>query len=189
VLLRDRAKGTARSVIHLDLYKERMRGALHVRHPPSVLVNYAGMVLERAFVESTKRGFMLDESKDDVLPAETTSAARHATERKTTNPDSRQIIAVHRCRLRGCGTMYAIVDEMLLGKSKGKTGDILFESESKVLPEKTMSLISVRREGRCKLSFAARQLVEKVVSVAAGIEIECKRAAVLGVRQPIDQVL
>lgn len=62
-----------------------------------------GWSLERAFVESTKRGFMLDESKDDVLPAETTSAARHATERKIANPDSRQIVAARRCRLRGCG--------------------------------------------------------------------------------------
>jgi hypothetical protein len=80
-----------------------MPTVLYARHPASVLVSYAGMVLNRALVESTNRGFMLNEGKADVLPDEAVGASegRHTTERKIADPNACQIAAGRRCTLGG----------------------------------------------------------------------------------------
>ena len=91
ILLCGRAKSAARPVIHPNPYQEHVPTVLYARHPASVLVSYAGMVLKRALVEPTNRGFMLNEGKADVLPDEAVGASegRHTTERKIADPNAR----------------------------------------------------------------------------------------------------
>ena len=91
ILLCGRAKSAARPVIHRNLYQEHMPSVVYARHPASVLVSYAGMVLKRASVEPTNRGFMLNEGKTDVLPDEAVGAGegRYTTERKIADPNAR----------------------------------------------------------------------------------------------------
>jgi hypothetical protein len=91
ILVCGRAKSAARPVIHPNLYQEHMLSAVYARHPASVLVSYAGMVLKRASVEPTNRGFMLNEGKTDVLPDEAVGAGegRYTTERKIADPNAR----------------------------------------------------------------------------------------------------
>src|SRR5216683_3199697 len=48
ILVCGRAKSAARPVIHPNLYQEHMLSAVYARHPASVLVSYAGMVLKQA---------------------------------------------------------------------------------------------------------------------------------------------
>ena len=76
-----------------------MRSVVYARHAASVLVSYAGMVLERASVEPTNGGLMLNEGKADVLPDEAVGAGqvRLATERKIADPNARQIAARRGC--------------------------------------------------------------------------------------------
>jgi hypothetical protein len=80
-----------------------MPSVVYARHPASVLVSYAGMVLKRASVEPTNGGFMLNEGKADVLPDEAVGAGtgRHTTERKIADPNARQVAAWRRCTLGG----------------------------------------------------------------------------------------
>src|SRR4029077_2967270 len=96
-------QSAARPVIHPNLDQEHMPTVLYARHLASMLVIYAGMVLNRALVESTNRGFMLNEGKADVLPDEAVGASerRNATERKIADPNTCQIAARRRCTLGG----------------------------------------------------------------------------------------
>jgi hypothetical protein len=102
-LLCGRAKSAARPVIHPNPDQEHMTIVLYARHPASVLVSYAGMVLKRALVEPTDRGLMLNEGKTDVLPNEAVGASegRHTTERKIADPNAWQIAARRRYTLGG----------------------------------------------------------------------------------------
>jgi hypothetical protein len=117
-LLCGRAKSAARPVIHRNPDQEHMTTVLYARHPASVLVSYAGMVLKRALVEPTDRGFMLNEGKTDVLPNEAVGASegRHTTERKIADP-----VPVRRdCRvLRGPGRMRTQVPSRHLSAPEG----------------------------------------------------------------------
>ena len=70
ILLCGRAKSAARPVIHPNPDQEHMPTVLYARNLASMLVSYAVMVLKLALVESTNRGFILNEVKDDVLPDE-----------------------------------------------------------------------------------------------------------------------
>src|ERR1700687_2150720 len=101
ILLCGRAKSAARPVIHPNPDQEHMPSVVYARHPASVLVSYAGMVLKRALVEPTNRGFMRNEGEADVLPDEAVGASegRHTTERKTADPNACQIAARRRCAL------------------------------------------------------------------------------------------
>lgn len=101
ILVCGRAKSAARPVIHPNLYQEHMPSVVYARHPASVLVSDAGMVLKRALVEPTNRGLMLNEGKADVLPDEAvgTGEGRHTTERKIADPYARQIAARRQCTL------------------------------------------------------------------------------------------
>src|ERR1700738_2629936 len=103
ILVCGHTKSAARPVIHPNLYQEHMRSVVYARHAASVLVSYAGMVLERASVEPTNGGLMLNEGKADVLPDEAVGAGqgRHATERKIADPNARQIAARRGCTLHG----------------------------------------------------------------------------------------
>jgi hypothetical protein len=103
IVLCGRAKSAARPVIHPNPDQEHMPTVLYARNLASMLVSYAGMVLNRALVESTNRGFMLNEGKADVLPDEAVGASerRNATERKIADPNTCQIAARRRCTLGG----------------------------------------------------------------------------------------
>ena len=91
IVLCGRAKSAARPVIHPNFYQEHMPSVVYARHPASVLVSYTGMVLKRALVEPTNRGFMLNEGKADVLQDEAVGAGErwHTTERKIADPNPR----------------------------------------------------------------------------------------------------
>jgi hypothetical protein len=103
IVLCGRAKSAARPVIHPNPDQEHMPTVLYARNLASMLVIYAGMVLNRALVESTNRGFMLNEGKADILPDEAAGASerRNATERKIADPNTCQIAARRRCTLGG----------------------------------------------------------------------------------------
>jgi len=112
ILLCGRAKSAARPVIHPNLYQEHTPTVLYARHPASVLMSYAGMVLKRALVEPTNRGFMLNEGKADVLPDEAVGASegRHTTKRKIADPNACQIAARRWGTLGGRGAAHERCD-------------------------------------------------------------------------------
>lgn len=95
IVLCGRAKSAARPVIHPNPDQEHTPTILYARNLASMLVSYAGMVLNRALVESTNRGFMLNEGKAHVLPDEAVGASerRNATERKIADPNTCQFAA------------------------------------------------------------------------------------------------